>query len=111
MTGTLERQSLSTLSHLAFSMPGKQKKARTLPLLVGRCSDSCCETRTWKGVGKTIDLSRMGDPNGSTSQCRWGQIQSFERANAITSSSAGLCLLALTNQASSDLFLSLAILS
>lgn len=111
MAGTMERQALSTLSHLAFSMCGKQKKVQTLPLLGGGCSDYCCETRRWKGVEKIIDLSRMGGPNGSTSQCRRGQIQSFERANAITSPSAGLCMIALTNQSSSDLFLSLAILS
>ena len=94
MAGTVKKRSLSLPSHRAFFSCGKQKEARTLPLLRGGCSNSCCETRMQEGGERTANMSRMENSNGSTSYCRLGQIQSFERANAIASSSAELYLLA-----------------
>lgn len=73
---------------------GKQKEGWTLPLLSGGCSNSCCETITQEGAKRTANISRLENLNGSTSHCRLGQIQSFERANTITSSLAELYLLA-----------------
>lgn len=94
IAGTVKKRSLSPSSHLAFFSCGKQKAARTLPLLRDRCSNSCCETRVQEGAERTANMNRMENPNGSTSHCRLGQIQLFERANAIASSSAELYLLA-----------------
>lgn len=45
VAGMARRRSLSPSSHLASFAWGKQKEARTLPLLRGGSSDYCCETR------------------------------------------------------------------
>lgn len=94
MAGRVKKWSLSPSSHLAFFLCGKQKEGWTLPLFSGGCSYSCRETRMQEGAERTANVNRIENLNGSTSHCRLGQIQSFERANAITSSSAELHLLA-----------------
>lgn len=93
MAVTVKKRSLSPSLRLVFFSCGKQKEARTLPLLRDGCSNSCCESRMEEGAERTADMSRMEKPSGSASYCRLGQIQSFERANAIASSSAELYLL------------------
>lgn len=93
MAGTVKKRSLSPSPCLVFFSCGKQKEARTLPLLRDGCSNFCCETRMQEGAERNANVSRMENANGSAPHCRLGQIQSCERANAIASSSAELYLL------------------